>query len=166
MKLSRTIKAKKDNYFEFPGTIFVFTYVNIRPRRLFFKGIAIDQITPKKHLGYKDSYVNLEVLNSFSVLLFLVSFISSKLVTKLIKRYLEAYKDSQIVDTTFDHMQYGTKLGYIDFQKFSNPSTCGETCASIVNYLSKSNFKNKSIKHSMHSFEDKSYSIAVYNKIS
>lgn len=166
MKIARTINVQNDNFFEFPGTIFVYTKLNISLRKLKFSGIAIDKINDKKLLGYKDSSVELEIMKSLGISMYIASFFSSKLPIKLLKKYLVEYKNSQLIDTSFEDLVYGEVLGYFDFKKYSDEVTFGESCASMVNYLNASNFKKASFEHSMHSFTDKTYALAKYSKIS
>lgn len=162
--MKKSFKLSEDNYFIFCDTIFVYTKINLRSRYVIFTGVAIDQLSNNRFTAYKSSSVKLEVLSSFHVLLCLSSLFSSYIINKLIKKYLDKYKRSNLIDTSFQDLNYGEKLGYIDFLKFSDSNVYAESCETIINYIAKNNYKNNRVIHNMYSFVDKTYAKVIYCK--
>ena len=121
-------------------------------------------LNDSKFVAYKNSTIKLEVLSSFYISLYLCSFLSNSLITKLIKKYLSKYRENNLIDTTFDNLEYGDKLGYLDFVKYSTPLVYAEACENIVNFIAKSNYENRRVIHNMHSFTEKAYAKVIYCK--
>ncbi|CUO55379.1 hypothetical protein [Clostridium disporicum] len=162
--MKRTFNVYSDNYFEFPDMIFVYTSITLKSRYITFNGVAIDMLNDSKFVAYKNSTIKLEVLSSFYISLYLCSFLSNSLITKLIKKYLSKYRENNLIDTTFDNLEYGDKLGYLDFVKYSTPLVYAEACENIVNFIAKSNYENRRVIHNMHSFTEKAYAKVIYCK--
>lgn len=162
--MKRTFNVYSDNYFEFPDMIFVYTSITLKSRYITFNGVAIDMLNDSKFVAYKNSTIKLEVLSSFYISLYLCSFLSNSLITKLIKKYLSKYRENNLIDTTFDNLEYGDKLGYLDFVKYSTPLVYAEACENIVNFIAKSNYENRRVIHNMHSFTQRTYAKVIYCK--
>lgn len=162
--MKRTFTVYSDNYFVFPDTTFVYTSVTLKSRYIIFNGVAVDMLSDNRFIAYKNSTVKLEVLSSFFILLYLSSLLSNHFITKLIKKYLSKYKGSNLIDTSFEDLEYGEKLGYLNFIKYSDIDIFPEVCENIINYIAKTNYQNKRVIHNSHSFVDKTYSKVIYCK--
>lgn len=162
---NRIIKTNKENYLRFPGFIFVYISIEIGLRKLKYIGFAIDSIDENTFLGYKCSTVEIEILQRSSILIFLANMISHSLALKCINNYFEKYEDSKIVNTEFDNLELGEKVGYFRFDSRSHKSLYSATCADIVNYLVSVDFDIDIVKECQYSFPRHAYAITQYTKI-
>lgn len=165
--MRKNLKITSNNSLLFFNIIFIFTRITFnKNNKILFSGILLYKISPRKFTIYKDSTVKVEVLSKVYKKLYIISFISKKLVVLLLQKYLLKYNNSQLVNTTFKDLIIGPSLGVLNFSKSTTNFLLYQFCLHIVNYLSISDFIQDTLKFNMYSFSDKVLMNASYKKIS
>lgn len=154
-----------DNFFVFPETTFVYHKVTITGNTLSFDGVAVDKLSKELSIAYQDSTLTLEVLPFYAFMISLLSIVSSKAALLLLKKYLDKYNGSNLVDITFDQLSYGRLLGNFTFKKYTNERTYHEACACMVNKLYREGNSRTYFNHNMYSFDDHTMSKASFIRI-
>lgn len=161
------IKERVENYYVFDNMLFTFYNLEIDrvKRKVKFIGIIADEISNQRFFAYKNSTIELEMLERYIYGAIILGLFSDKWTLRLIKKYLAKYKGSAIIDTSFENVEYGDRIGYMNFKSFNSDIERNKSCVDMANYIYDNGFKKQYFCHNSYSFVDKTYTKAEYQNI-